>query len=949
MRLGSQTPPCVVVAWQRTGTDREQLTAGRKTANNKQGTAAVLRTFGLRAALTFLVLIAIAPVFGVVVQASLAEQRGRVQRAEEGLRSVVHLGAAQQERFIDGARQALAAIAFSPPVYGDDLPACVAYLRRLQQQYPATFGTFGLLDPQGRLTCRATPPPSPVNSSDRLFFRNAVQTGRFSVGDFTISRASGRPVLTFGFPVYRDTAGQDLRGVAYLALDVGQADEQLRKLDLPPEMTLLVADANSVVIAATGARAVPVGSVLPEAFLKRAVAANERRFERDSGSDGGEWLYAVQPVGRPGEGKLYVAAMMSSADVVAPAARRLQQQLGALVLISLLGAAAAWLFGDRVVVRPVARMLRRVDALRREELRLDIATPAGGLLELRELDERFHEMARSLAERSVQRDGAMAEMAGQKNLLESVLESMAEGVLVVGRNGHFIHMNAAARRILPGLADLNRQKTPVRAAAENWGLFLLDGVTPLAPEGLAAPRAPAGENLDVFRYVVRGRLCGDTEKIIQGHTRALLSPQGERDGAVLVFSDITTAYRAEQALKESEQRYRTLFESNPHPMWVYDVESLNFLTVNDAAVAHYGYSRDEFLSMTIKDIRPAEDVQPLLEAVGNGGGLHTPVVWRHCLRDGRLIYVEVSSHSLDYGGHRARMVLAHDITQRRLAQQALEHINETLERRVDERTRELALSNQELESFSYSVSHDLRAPLQVIDGFGRALLSRHAQALDAQARHYLERIRDNTRQMGALIDDLLSLARVTRTEIHAEPVNLAPKAAQIVERLRQRWPDRQVAVEIDEDISCSGDARLLAMVLENLIDNAWKFTGRTPAARIRIGRKAGEKGENVIFVADNGAGFDMAYSAKLFTPFQRLHSGGEFEGTGIGLATVHRIITRHGGRVWAEARPSEGAIFQFTLTAGAINEKQQPDPPGRRQPRPPGAHPDDAGRKQCAQ
>jgi PAS domain S-box-containing protein len=909
----------------------------------------LIRTFGLRAALTFLVLIAIAPVFGVVVQASLAEQRSRVERAAAGLRAVVDLGAAQQERFVDGARQLLAAIAYSPPVYGDDLQACIAYMRRLQQQYTAAYGSFGLLDAQGRLACRATPPPSPVNSSDRMFFRTAVQTGRFSVGDFTISRASGRPVLTFGLPVYRDEARRDLRGVAYVALDVGQADEQLRKLALAPEMTLLVADDNGIVVAATGARAVPVGSPLPEAFLRQALASRGPVLERAVGADGAEWMYAVQPVGRKDEGRLHVAALMSSADVLAPATQRLHQQLGALALITLLGAAAAWLFGDRIVVRPIARMLRRVDALRREELRLDVPTPASGLLELVELDERFQDMARTIAERSVQRDGAMAEMAGQKNLLESVLESMAEGVLVVGRSGRFIHMNAAAQRIMPGLPELNRSKDPLRVPAGEWGVFHLDGVTPLEPQARPSLRALAGETLDSFRYLIRAPLSGGPEKIIQGHTRTLLSPQGEQDGAVVVFSDITGAYRAEQALKESEQRYRTLFESNPHPMWVYDLDSLRFLTVNDAAMAHYGYSRDEFLAMTIKDIRPAEDIDPLMDAIHDEETLHAPLPWRHRLRDGRLIYVEISSHTLDYAGRRARMVLAHDITERRLAQQALEQVNETLERRVAERTRELALSNRELESFAYSVSHDLRAPLQVIDGFGRALLSRHTEALDPQGRHYLERIRDNTRQMSELIDDLLSLARVTRTEIRAEPVNLAPKAAQTIERLRQRWPERQVTVEIDEDIHCCGDPRLLAVVLENLIENAWKFTGRTPGARIRVGRKAGEGGETVIFVADNGAGFDMAYSTKLFNAFQRLHASSEFEGTGIGLATVHRIVTRHGGRVWAESRPGEGAVFQFTLKAGPQDETNEPHPPGRRQSGPSGTHPDDAGRKQCAQ
>jgi light-regulated signal transduction histidine kinase (bacteriophytochrome) len=254
-----------------------------------------------------------------------------------------------------------------------------------------------------------------------------------------------------------------------------------------------------------------------------------------------------------------------------------------------------------------------------------------------------------------------------------------------------------------------------------------------------------------------------------------------------------------------------------------------------------------------------------------------------------------------------------DITAGYRAEQALKQLNETLERRVDERTRELAVSNRELESFSYSVSHDLRAPLQAIDGFGKALLSRHAAQLDPQAQHFLARIRENTRQMGELIDDLLSLARVARTEMRTESVDLSVKAGEIVERLRQRDSARQVEVEIEASIMCAGDSRLLAIVLENLIENAWKFTARTPDARIRIGHNHPAGGQPVYFVEDNGAGFEMAYADKLFNAFQRLHSVEEFAGTGIGLATVHRVIGRHGGRVWAESAPGRGATFQFTL------------------------------------
>ena len=907
----------------------------------------MIRRFGLRAALTLLVLIAIAPVFAVVVQASLFEQRGRLARAEAGLRSVVDLAAARQESLVDGARQMLAAIAYSPPVFGDDAAACAAYMKKLQEHYPAAYGTFGLLDERGRLTCRAAAPPTNVDSSDRSFFRDAVATGRFSVGEFTVSRASAKPVLPFGLPVYRED-GRSLRGVAYLALDAREAHQQLRELALSPETTLLVTDSAGRVLAAAGPRAVELGSVLPEAFLQRAIAQGGARFERASGSDGNEWAFAVQPVGRPTEARLFVAGMASTAEILAPSESRLLMELAALAFITLLGAAIAWALGDRVLARPLLRLLHRVDALAHEELPAGPRAPAPALRELSQLDGRFEEVARRLAERAVQRDGALAEMAHQRRLLESVFEGMAEGVMVLDPQGRLLQMNQAAQAILGGLGPLASRKDYFTTPVEEYGVYLLDGVTPCPQAERPVRRALMGENVEHFRYIVRGPLSAGEEKVIQGSARPLASNEGRPAGAVVVFFDVTESWRAEQALRESESRYRTLFESNPHPMWVFDRETMRFLTVNDAAVAHYGYSREEFLSMTIADIRPREDVTALRKAVEELDPLSMSRGWRHRLKDGRLIWVEISSHMLEYDGRSARMVLAHDITQLLEAQEALEESNESLEQRVEKRTRELAAANRELESFAYSVSHDLRAPLAAIDGFSQALAAGHEAQLDAKGRHFLERIRQNTRQMGDLIDDLLSLARVTRTEIKAERVNVANRARQVIERLRQRDPGRDVSVEIDDDITCVGDARLVAIVLENLIENAWKFTSRTQAARIRVGLEDHGDGSQSVYVADNGAGFDMRYADKLFNAFHRLHASTDFEGTGIGLATVHRIVTRHGGRVWAESSPGRGATFHFTLTPGPTHEKQQ-DSAGRGQPGSPGTHPDDAGREQCPQ
>jgi two-component system, sensor histidine kinase and response regulator len=225
----------------------------------------------------------------------------------------------------------------------------------------------------------------------------------------------------------------------------------------------------------------------------------------------------------------------------------------------------------------------------------------------------------------------------------------------------------------------------------------------------------------------------------------------------------------------------------------------------------------------------------------------------------------------------------------------------------------LETANGELESFSYSVSHDLRAPLRVIDGFSQALLEDYADKLDQEGKENLQRVRAATRRMGELIDDMLNLSRVTRSEMRLESVNLSELAQTIAAELQRSQPDRRVEFVIAEGMVVNGDQGLLKVALENLLGNAWKFTGKRSEANIKFGMTEGD-GKRVYFVRDNGSGFDMAYANRLFGAFQRLHDSHDFAGTGIGLATVQRVIHRHGGQIWAEAEVAKGATFYFTLT-----------------------------------
>jgi len=288
--------------------------------------------------------------------------------------------------------------------------------------------------------------------------------------------------------------------------------------------------------------------------------------------------------------------------------------------------------------------------------------------------------------------------------------------------------------------------------------------------------------------------------------------------------------------------------------------------------------------------------------------------------------------------------LEREVQERKAAEEEIRRLNQLLERRVDERTRQLEASNQELESFSYSVSHDLRAPLRSIDGFSRILLGNCFNKFDEEERALFQRILSATGRMNELIDDLLNMARVTRTPMHTERVELSALAEKIGADLLKEHPDSHAQFAIQPGLVADGDSSLIEVVLRNLLENAWKFSSLTPHPRVEFGASAageaprapddpdlgippidhaGTAGQ-VLFVRDNGAGFDPAYKSKLFSPFQRLHRQDEFPGTGIGLATVSRIIHRHGGWISAESQPGKGATFFFTLNGWQVTPSVSP-------------------------
>jgi two-component system CheB/CheR fusion protein len=490
------------------------------------------------------------------------------------------------------------------------------------------------------------------------------------------------------------------------------------------------------------------------------------------------------------------------------------------------------------------------------------------------------------------------ELFKSEQRFKALLENSIDAISLTNGNGEIIYQSPSVERMTGySLEDRKNQK--------------LSGL--LHPDDVEQARALITDLLQkpgvsvpmLMRFLHKQRHY----MWIEGTVTNLLHDDSVQ-AVVYNFRDITEKKLAEQSLALSEEKYRLLFSNNPLPAWVFDTETLMFLEVNDAAVAHYGFSRQEFLNMTIKDIRPEEDIPDLLAHRTKPAQSNTVIYngyWKHLKKNRQVIFVDISSRHIDFKGHIARLVIAHDVTEKIEAEQKLNEANEALSTRA----KELTASNKDLEQFAYVASHDLQEPLRMVSSFLQLLEKKYKDLLDDTGKQYIHFAVDGAERMKRLILDLLAYSRAGTSKELSASIDMNEIASDVVSTFTFALKDCGGEIILNKLPTITAVKTQMHQLLQNLVSNAIKYRGDRPP---KIEISCEEQDMYWIFkVKDNGLGIDKRFFEKIFVIFQRLHNKTEYSGTGIGLAICKKIVERHGGSIHVESEPERGSTFIFSI------------------------------------
>jgi len=507
----------------------------------------------------------------------------------------------------------------------------------------------------------------------------------------------------------------------------------------------------------------------------------------------------------------------------------------------------------------------------------------------------------ALFENITDRKKAELELKKQNEELETILETAPAPIFYKDRENRFVRVNKAFRELM-GLMD-----EPLE------GRSLFD----LYPQQQA--QAYWRDDQEVMSSgkpkleIIEPIKTGYGERLLQVNKCPYRGPNGSIIGVIGFALDVTQRKQAEEKLKESEIRFKTIFGDAPEGMLLTD-SNRRIVMANKSIAEMLGCRIDELIDKKIDELHPARDLTMILDKYHKLMGreirlAHNIPVKR---KDGNVFFADITGSPFNIDGKPYCLRCFRDNSLRRRAEEEIIKLNQDL----SQRNQDLEILNQELETFNFSASHDLRTPLMGIEGFSYKLLQDYADKFDEQGKMYLERVHAGVLRMSALIDDLLNFSRVRKAEMCRETVDLSVLTTEIAAYLEQLNPSRKIEFIITPGIEVKGDHRLLSIAMNNLLNNAWKFTSKKDFAKIEFGKMEND-GQITYFVRDNGAGFNIANQERLFVPFKRLHTSSQFPGSGLGLTIVQRVIQRHGGRIWATGEVEQGAVFYFTLDESA--------------------------------